>query len=371
MDAIEQAIRNAFAKGDPGDRTFRERVYRSASSAIEKAVQANPALGADELDRRRRALLATITRIETEFVRVAPAAPAASNPPAAPTPTAAPRPVAPPPPPPVAPVSAPSPRVDPQFGAAPAAPREPGPTFDLVADDRLDPVRGPAATDAYAAEETEPVRPRGRRQRGGSGRWGWLVGLLVFLIIGGLAVWTAAELGLLSQRQTTETVDTGPAEPGSGPARPGEAGALEDWITVFSTDDPTTVAALSGARAEVVGTDPQAVLRISGGEQGVAVRFDIGQGVLERIAGKRAVFDIVARGAEGVETQMSVSCELAGLQECGRSRYQVGTQRAEYLFEVDIPAGAARSDGVLLIVADATGDNRSLEIVEIRVTAGE
>lgn len=370
MDAIEQAIRNAFAKGDPGDRTFRERVYRSASSAIEKAVQANPALGADELDRRRRALLATITRIETEFVRAAPVAPAASTAPAAPTPTAAPRPVPPAPAPTVAPVSAPAPRVDPQFGAAPAAPREPGPTFDLVADDRLDPA-GDAAADAYAADEAEPARSRGRRQRGGSGRWGWLVGLLVFLIIGGLAVWTAAELGLLTQRQTTETADTGPAAPGTGPARPGESGALEDWITVFSTDDPTTVSALSGARAEVVGTGPQSVLRISGGSSGVAVRFDIGQGVLERIAGKRAVFDIVARGAEGVETQMSVSCELSGLQECGRNRYQVGTERAEYLFEVDVPAGAARSDGVLLVVADATGENRSLEIVEIRVTAGE
>ncbi|TIT51293.1 MAG: hypothetical protein E5W72_11680, partial [Mesorhizobium sp.] len=38
LDAIEKAIRNAFEKGNAEDRTFRERVYRSAFAALDRAL---------------------------------------------------------------------------------------------------------------------------------------------------------------------------------------------------------------------------------------------------------------------------------------------------------------------------------------------
>ena len=68
MDAIEKAIRNAFEKGDAEDRAFRERVYRSAFAALDRALQANPHLAPEVVERRRNDLQAKIIEIETEFI---------------------------------------------------------------------------------------------------------------------------------------------------------------------------------------------------------------------------------------------------------------------------------------------------------------
>ena len=68
LDAIEQAIRNAFAKGNPEDPAFRERVYRSAYAALEKALQANTALAPEIAERRRKALMSAVSSIESEFI---------------------------------------------------------------------------------------------------------------------------------------------------------------------------------------------------------------------------------------------------------------------------------------------------------------
>ncbi|EBW1603860.1 hypothetical protein CLF39_26490, partial [Salmonella enterica subsp. enterica serovar Kottbus] len=72
MDAIERAIRSALDKGDARDRTFRERVYRQAFAALERALQANPSLTVETAIRRRKALQARITEIEAEYLPPAP-----------------------------------------------------------------------------------------------------------------------------------------------------------------------------------------------------------------------------------------------------------------------------------------------------------
>jgi hypothetical protein len=100
------------------------------------------------------------------------------------------------------------------------------------------------------------------------------------------------------------------------------------------------------------------------------VRFDVGQGILERIAGKHAVFDIVARTGEGPETQMSVTCDFGALGDCGRNRYVVGTQRAEFLFQMDVPSAAPAGAGVIEVQSDVANAGKSVEIVQIRVSVG-
>ena len=74
MDVIETAIRNAFEKGDASDRAFRERVYRSAFAALERALKANPNVTVETAINRRKNLQAKIVEIESEFVPAAPAA---------------------------------------------------------------------------------------------------------------------------------------------------------------------------------------------------------------------------------------------------------------------------------------------------------
>ncbi|TIM54432.1 MAG: hypothetical protein E5Y46_21815, partial [Mesorhizobium sp.] len=68
MDAIEKAIRNAFEKGNAEDRAFRERVYRSAFAALDRALQANPGVTVEVAIKRRKAVQAKITEIESEFL---------------------------------------------------------------------------------------------------------------------------------------------------------------------------------------------------------------------------------------------------------------------------------------------------------------
>ncbi len=72
MDAIEKAIRNALEKGNAEDRAFRERVYRSAFAALDRALQANPGVTVEVAIKRRKAIQATITEIESEFLPAVP-----------------------------------------------------------------------------------------------------------------------------------------------------------------------------------------------------------------------------------------------------------------------------------------------------------
>ena len=68
LDVIEKAIRSALEKGDADDRAFREKVYRSAFAALERALEANPDLAPEIAGKRRSDLQAKITEIETEFI---------------------------------------------------------------------------------------------------------------------------------------------------------------------------------------------------------------------------------------------------------------------------------------------------------------
>ncbi|MFH2014925.1 MAG: hypothetical protein ABIK36_03865 [Pseudomonadota bacterium] len=384
MDPIEQAIRNAFSKGNPEDPAFREKVYRSANAALEKALQANASISADAAERRRKSLLAAVTSIESEFV---PAVEAVVPPSLSPEPKTVPPVMAPTvfaresdaPPEIEVPASGPVRREEPSLFSDPVRTGPAPAREELVSDWPAGPSvdRPMLAGDAPAAQAQDRTSDRvAEKPRRSRGRWGTVAGLFSFLIIVGLAIWAAAEFGLLNlpddgaQPQASGTPQTAPGSGTEGePRKPGEEEALENWIVVFSPDDPTSVAARPGATAEIVEGGEKAI-RISSGPSGAAVRFDVGQGILERIAGKHAVFDIVARTGDGPETQMSVTCDFGALGECGRNRYVVGTQRAEFLFQMDVPSAAPAGAGVIEIQSDVANAGKAVEIVQIRVSVG-
>lgn len=364
MDSIEQAIRNAFAKGQAEDPAFRERVYRSAQAALERAVLANTAMTPETIAKRRRHLLDTIAAVESEFaVAVAPEVPVSVEPPRRSEQQQA-RPQEPPMEAPPIDVGMQQPaavprardgRVEPSFGDAPdAAVPQPSPVH-------AEPE--PANQRAAASETPKPARKR----RGFP--WGLITGLVTIIVVVGLAFWTALEFGLIGGSGGQQSTPASSNQPASQPV-PGEPGgrdALADWMPVFAPNDPTTVAATPGARAEVVGEGEDRVLRLVSSGDGSIVRFDIGAGVMERLAGKRAVFDIVALAPDR-EAQMSVSCRLSGLKDCGRNRYTVGVERAEFLFEVDIPQAATGGPGSIEIISDVSGDGKAVDIIEIRAS---
>jgi hypothetical protein len=386
LDAIEKAIRNAFEKGNADDRAFRERVYRSAFAALDRALQANPGVTVEVAIKRRKAVQAKITEIESEFLPAVPdvgpptdvdaAAPAVEQPadseaeaepdagaePAPPSPdVVVDGPVKPPA------SEAPRSRVLPVVPDIMPEAAFPGvPEIDMSA---------PASTrddDAEVMPDRDDRRVRGRRLP--------LTAIFLgvtLLAAAGIGLYFAAQTGVFKSAaeldtappRTPPTVDdddfTPPGDTAS-PLNPGEAD--RDWINVFSPSDPTLVSAPSDAKAEVMRDDSGSFLRIRSGASGSAISFDVGQGVLEKLAGKHAVFDIIARSEEGKETQISVDCNFGELGDCGRKRYAVGHERNEYLFDVRFPDKRPGAAGTIAINSDFEKQGKSVDIYEIRVS---
>ncbi|MBN9552243.1 MAG: hypothetical protein J0H31_26120 [Alphaproteobacteria bacterium] len=398
MDPIEKAIRNAFEKGNAEDRAFRERVYRSAFAALDRVLQANPNITVEAAIGRRKAVQAKIAEIESEFL------------PAVPDVTLPPENVAP------AGNAAPGPRVDaPAASAAPSvdAPRPPSQTApspsitvdgpvqpdasdlprsrvlprvpDIMPDETalpdapsLDDSPGaPVGNGAQVAPDRDERRIRGRRLP--------LTAIFVvatLLAAVGIGGYFAIQNGVF---KTAAQLDTGPPEPTptldsedssqpadtGSPLKPGEADQSKNWITVFSPADPTHVSTPSDAGADVMKDDTGQFLRIRSGASGSAIAFDVGQGVLEKLAGKHAMFDIVARSEEGKETQISVDCNFGDLGDCGRKRYAVGHERNEYLFDVQFPDKHPGAAGTIAVNSDFDQQGKSVDIYEIRVSIAQ
>lgn len=398
MDPIEKAIRNAFEKGNAEDRAFREKVYRSAFAALDRVLQANPNITVEAAIGRRKAVQAKIAEIESEFL------------PAVPDVTLPPENIA------SAGDAAPGPRVDaPAASTAPSvdAPRPPSQTApspsitvdgpvqpdasdqprsrvlprvpDIMPDETalpdapsLDDSPGaPVGNGAQVAPDRDERRIRGRRLP--LTAIFVVATLLAALGIGGYfaiqngVFKTAAQLdtGPPEPTPTLDSEDSSlPAEPGS-PQKPGEADQSKNWINIFSPADPTHVSTPSDAGAEVMKDDTGQFLRIRSGASGSAIAFDVGQGVLEKLAGKHAMFDIVARSEEGKETQISVDCNFGDLGDCGRKRYAVGHERNEYLFDVQFPDKHPGAAGTIAVNSDFDQQGKSVDIYEIRVSIAQ
>jgi hypothetical protein len=379
LDAIEKAIRNAFEKGNAEDRAFREKVYRSAFAALDRALQANPGVTVENAIKRRKVMQAKIAEIESEFlpaVAVAAvetgagdgaAAPAVDSPAAggsAAVPSVD------------APATVPPQGEGPVAGDAPDAGVARSPT-PPVPDVRLEPtlVATPSAGAGMAAEvapDRDVRRARGRRFPVG------LVAGVLLLAVGGYGLWWALANGVLhlperSGQTPPATIRDGSAPPAAdgAPQAPGVADQDRDWITVFTPSDPTLVSAPSDARADAMKDDSGSFLRVRSGASGSAVSFDVGQGILEQVAGKHAVFDVIARAEDGKDTQMSIDCNFGELGDCGRKRYAVGQQKNEYLFEVEFPDKRPGSAGTIAINSDFDRQGKSVDVYEIRVSVSE
>ena len=235
-----------------------------------------------------------------------------------------------------------------------------------------------APASAGAATEVAPDRDE-RRIRGRRLPLTAIFLTVTLLAAVGIGVFFAVQTGVFKTPAQLDTAppeapptvdddDFTPADGDTGPAKPGAADQARDWINVFSPTDASHVSAPSDAMAEVMKDDTGSFLRIRSGASGSAISFDVGQGVLEKLAGKHAVFDIIARSEEGKETQMSVDCNFGELGDCGRKRYAVGQQQNEYLFDVQFPDKRPGSAGTIAINSDFDKQGKAADIYEIRVS---
>jgi hypothetical protein len=350
LDPIEKAIRNAFEKGNADERDFREKVYRSAFAALDRALKANPNLTVEAAINRRKALQAKIAEIESEFMPAAAVVDPAGN-------------------------GDFEPSLDDvrpgNGGRASAAP-------DIAGEKRNGAARRkPARADRQAVAGERDER-RARRFRIPFARLFVTATVVAALGIGG---WWALQTGMLKSSAQRDTSVHNPAQTAASedfipeneaaPIRPGQADPNRAWIEVFSPADATGVSAPGATSAEVMRDSSGSFLRIRSGGSDEAILFDIGQGVLEKLAGKQATFDIIARAADGKETQMSVDCNFGELGGCGRKRYVVGADRADYLFELDFRSKNPGSGGTIAINSDVGGGGKPVDIYEIRVSVSQ
>ncbi len=348
MDNIERAIRGALDKGNADERAFREKVYRSAFAALERTLQANESLSEDDRLRRRAALKATIKNVETDYLPALPPEPAA--PPPKPEPVA----------------DVPEPDEEPRRAELSfPAPPEPEPWDEAEV--------GPAAE-----RDDLRVREAARRSR----FWPLLAVLVILALIAAAAI-SATRSGIFGaddvvpapQDQVEEPQEEGTLAPPlrERPAEPvQEAAAADDWVSVFTPNDLSLVSTRGGATAELMEADGQPFLRLRSGGAGAAAEFEVGEGILERLAGRSAVFSFVAGAPEEEgETQISVECALGALGDCGRRRFLVGINRDEFLFELALPDANPGGGGAISIKSDIEQQGRAVDIFSIRVAPAE
>jgi hypothetical protein len=351
LEAIEQAIRNALTKADARNPAIRQKVYESAWGAHERSLAANGALDDNQREDRRERLKAAITRIEDEVQ-----ATGSITPPPAPAP--------------IVERQEPILAVEPARTPGQAARIEPslkGPTepeFDapeLASNE-------PAAADNYRPDRLRPRLQRKTERRKASGL------TKVIIVLGMLAValgllWLVAS-GIINSKPSSIPPSTGnPATNGSHePVKEGELSPEGNWIEIFNPSDMTQVALAGRATATISGDELEKYVRIQSPGETDDISFQVGEGVLEQLAGKRAVFDIIAKTEDGTSTQIAVSCDFGNLGDCGRKRFDISDASKEYLVQMQFPAGKEPGGGgAIKINSDVSQSGKPVDIISIRV----
>ncbi|MCX2698107.1 MULTISPECIES: hypothetical protein [Ochrobactrum] len=336
MESIERAIRNAFAKSDAHNPATRQRIYEAAWGAHERALVSNSALSEEQRQQRRQKVKNAISEIEAEF----------------------------------------------KSSQAASAMREP--TLDSPYS--ADPVLDGGAFDAGPALDTADIRSASKKNKRASADLGYEAGVSrkdrkkkrrsPFLSFG-VPVLVIVVLGLIGFSLYNSFADFtrgGSSSPlltdnRMAPIKEGEDPEGRTWINIFTPADATRMSVQGGATAEIMREGTNSFARLQSKGPNDSVTFDVGEGVLSQLAGKKATFDIVARSEDGKPTQMSVNCDFAGLGDCGRRRYDVRDSVSDFLFDQDFAkAEAGGRAGKITINSDLSGAGKPVDIFAIRVT---
>ncbi len=336
MEGIERAIRNAFAKADAHNPAIRQRIYESAWGAHERALATNTALSSSQKEQRRQKLKDAISRIEQEFdIRY-------------------------------------------QDGETQ---REPS----LDAPQRADPVLGPAAAESAPALDSGDIRKTSKKRRSAADL-GYEGGVsrkdrrkkrhspFYSYGIPALVLFVAAFIGY-SLYNSLSDLGRGPSsgplmsDASLAPLKEGEEPGGAKWINIFLPNEATRMSVQGRATAEILQEGRNKFARISSSGVNDTVTFDVGEGILDQLVGKKATFDIIARSDDGEQTQMSVNCDLASLGDCGRRRYDVSESLNDFLFDMDFSAsGKPGGAGRITINSDLSNSGKPVDIYAIRVT---
>lgn len=328
MDPIEKAIRAALEKGDQGNAAFRRRIYDSANAALLRSLSTKLELDDTSKQARLNRLSKIVTSIETEFT------PASSVVPEYRAPIVKTR---------TAPVSEPTYTSDQNTN------------YDAPA---LDPRASGIRSSAQENDFDEP----------NTSIWRRLALVLVTIAIMVLLVlfgWTAWNSGAFDNSASTAAPDAS-----AGPARLGSnLAADENWITVFEPTDVASVQVSDGLTAELQGAGAEAKLMIISDDKNSQseASFEVGRGILETLRGKKVIFNIRAKTIDGANSQIAVTCSLAGLGDCQRLRFRLDGQLTENLVALQLADVAPEASGTLILAPNIDKTGNPVELISISV----
>jgi hypothetical protein len=365
LSELENALRNALAKGDASNPEFRQRVYRAAATALERTLASRTESDTESLASQKQKLAEAIRSTEALYK------------PAAVPPTTRPE------------LKPDMPEIEPEARPGSARGREPEPQFEtLHAEPRVDRAPPEALSPKVEIEDRRgagrPVsakasaKPAARRAP-----FAIMLSLVVGLglvVIGGWWIVSTGVLQTASERDTSvpnpplqlddESFET-MRDPGtsSAPALISSGDSADSgWVTLFQPSNPTTISLSGGASADVDGDSFGQFARVltPGAESEISI--DIPSGTLESLSGRTAQFSIIARSDDNAPTQMSVSCDFAELGDCGRWRFSVTQTDNEFLFRVELPsASRVTKAGSLRINTDIESGVRVVKLSGVRV----
>lgn len=350
---LETALKHALAKGEASNPAFRQRVYRAAVEALERTLAAQTDADPEQVADQKRRLADAIRAAESAYQQ--PAAKGTE--------------------PEVAPVS-------PEVSAEPRS-AAPGPEVALRAEPRPE-TRGARPERSLGDDMRIEAPERGdRQQRRRRAPFAKLLTGAVVLALIVVGAWWVITTGAFQSAEERDTSVPNPPvklenESFQGTRDPGTSTAPErlpvdadrdaGWITLFQPADPTTLSLVGNASATIESDATSQFARIVSPDAASPVVVDIPPGTLQALAGRTAQFSIVARSDDNAPTQMSVTCDLAGVGDCGRLRFSVTQNDNEFLFRVDLPAGASSvGSGSLSIVTDIEEQGRAVKLSDVRV----
>lgn len=334
MDPIEKAIRNALEKGDALDPAFRQRVYVSAEHALARSLAAHAAMAPADKHARIEKLRRIASQIEHEFT------------------------------------PATEPMLSPQSVSGEESWRvrpEPQRAQQTVET----PVQAVRAKKNLREAPEDLVGVSAKSNRRLSRLFIFITTLAMIIMLGWL-LWTSGifdkpndDSGNPAEVETSESSSDN-AAPRLGAASDAEEG----WISVFAPSDAAAIDLSGGLSADLKGTGQTAYVLLTApeGQSGKsAASIEIGRGLLESLRGKKVVFDIKSKAGDIAGSQMSVACDLAGMGECQRTRFQLESQLMDNLVSVQLGDIAPEASGVLTISPSMEGKGSPIEIHSIRV----
>lgn len=144
----------------------------------------------------------------------------------------------------------------------------------------------------------------------------------------------------------------------------------DGWIKFFYPGDATAITNFGRISVDIRNDAGIAYTHISANSYEDIIVIEIGAGALANLRGKKALIDINAKSDGTTPSQMSITCDMGNNVDCGRRRFEVSSNRNDFLFNVDIPAEST-GPAKLYLTIDILGEGNAIDIYGMKIKAAD